>query len=712
MNICFMCDLHLSFDENALQYDIAQWAIADILRKKPDCIVFAGDVTGDGGLEVYRQFINKMQSLNIPFLYIPGNSDLRCKESRDEIRAMASEIESCIEDVKIYALNDCEGLITDEQFSAIENAEDDSIVFMHHPAATFPEEARERFERWRAQHKNTMVFYGHLHRSIVDENTVSLQAMDPDKAIGENPCITYFDTQTRKLRKAYYFSPVPTDIHGYLGISCYNTIEDVLFSAEKRLKTLELRPQCIKEDRTKLVDAVEKWRISGGENLSIHFPDVQFDNGNIAVKNIEQYIELANQLKIDRITQHVPKVSVGTVKNDPSVLDYICDYMADKFNAIDRDIVVGVENMHMTGEEIPDETRRFGYTPEECILYAQKLENRCRHKVGINLDIGHARNNAPYSQKYQISTWLSQVGKYVVGYHIHQVTMSGGKFHNHMPITDIYGKLISFASLFKCWSLGKANKAPVIMEMRPEGSYKTSLQVFNKYKDQVISDIHTHTYYSNCGTDDPKDLIEKAIEHGISILGICDHNYGIGDRKARYIEEMRGCAEKYKDKIRILCGIEIATIPHIFDIEGNGEISNYDYCLIEHITDPRSIVGKDLFAFCKKLGITCGIAHTDMFEYCDIYGYDYEEFFRKMADNNIFWEMNVSFDSIHKYREHQYVADFISDPGKIEIVKKTGVCVSVGSDCHRCNEYCGHPVHEMYDFLISNGIKTIDKLFQ
>ena len=33
MKVCFMCDLHLPFDRNALQYNILDWAIEDIKKK-------------------------------------------------------------------------------------------------------------------------------------------------------------------------------------------------------------------------------------------------------------------------------------------------------------------------------------------------------------------------------------------------------------------------------------------------------------------------------------------------------------------------------------------------------------------------------------------------------------------------------------------------------------------------------------------------------
>ena len=138
--------------------------------------------------------------------------------------------------------------------------------------------------------------------------------------------------------------------------------------------------------------------------------------------------------------------------------------------------------------------RIINYIPEECISFMQVLSKKCRHKVGINFDIGHAKNNELYSPKYQISTWFSMLGEYIVGYHIHQVNYEDGIFENHMPIKNIYGHLISYASFFKCWSTDRIKKAPVIFEMRPENAYEETLKTFSTYKSRKIFDIHSHTF--------------------------------------------------------------------------------------------------------------------------------------------------------------------------------------------------------------------------
>ena len=148
MKICFMCDLHLPFDKNALQYDVLNWAIADILKKQPDCIAYVGDVTCDGNEEVYDCFINKMSDMSIPFLYIPGNSDLRFSESRSSIKEKASQCKNIINNVTIFALNDCDRTISDEQFNEINTADEESIVFMHHPIKLHTEDTYTRLLKY------------------------------------------------------------------------------------------------------------------------------------------------------------------------------------------------------------------------------------------------------------------------------------------------------------------------------------------------------------------------------------------------------------------------------------------------------------------------------------------------------------------------------------------------------------------------------------
>jgi hypothetical protein len=58
-----------------------------------------------------------------------------------------------------------------------------------------------------------------------------------------------------------------------------------------------------------------------------------------------------------------------------------------------------------------------------------------------------------------------------------------------------------------------------------------------------------------------------------------------------------------------------------------------------------------------------------------------------MAAENIFWEMNVTYDSIHKYIEHPYMLEFFRNEEQQKIVRDSGVKLSIGFDGHRVEDY-------------------------
>ena len=78
-----------------------------------------------------------------------------------------------------------------------------------------------------------------------------------------------------------------------------------------------------------------------------------------------------------------------------------------------------------------------------------------------------------------------------------------------------------------------------------------------------MMDIPSHTRYSNCGIDEPEAIAEAALAGGITLFGICDHNYGIGERLEQYKAEIAALREAYAGRMRILTGIEIASVPNL-----------------------------------------------------------------------------------------------------------------------------------------------------
>ncbi|MBR3750169.1 MAG: PHP domain-containing protein [Clostridia bacterium] len=244
----------------------------------------------------------------------------------------------------------------------------------------------------------------------------------------------------------------------------------------------------------------------------------------------------------------------------------------------------------------------------------------------------------------------------------------------------------------------------------------------------MIQDLHSHTYYSFCGKDSPQAVVEAAIKGGIELFGICDHNYGIGMARfdaylqprsviaptaiswlmQKYYDHISLIKEKYKDDIKVLCGVEVATQTRDYKAElpENEDISMFDYCLIENLDDSSSIAKGDLFSFAKRCGCPAvGVAHTDMFAFIKSLGEDPLEYFSRMAEQNIFWEMNVSYDSIHGYREHPYMLEFFKNEQQQDIVRASGVRLSVGFDGHRVEDYLPERIKDHNKRITELGIK-------
>ncbi len=79
----------------------------------------------------------------------------------------------------------------------------------------------------------------------------------------------------------------------------------------------------------------------------------------------------------------------------------------------------------------------------------------------------------------------------------------------------------------------------------------------------ILQDLHTHTSYCD-GKSTPEEMILAAIEKGLVKIGFSGHCYTFFDERycmsipniIKYISEINMLKEKYKGKIKILCGVE------------------------------------------------------------------------------------------------------------------------------------------------------------
>lgn len=247
-----------------------------------------------------------------------------------------------------------------------------------------------------------------------------------------------------------------------------------------------------------------------------------------------------------------------------------------------------------------------------------------------------------------------------------------------------------------------------------------------KKEDVMIQDLHAHTYYSFDSADSVETVIETAIYSGVGLLGISDHNYGVGyGRKdlcygrgpspeadygstlLRYYDHIKASAARYRNRIKVLCGLEISTrvCADAYALPPSADVSLFDYCLIENLDEENSIANGDIFSFAKRCGCPAGIAHTDLFGFLARRGEDPNRYFRRLAEENIFWEINVNLDSLHSFRTHAYVTEFFRNKRQQEIVRNAGVKLSVGFDSHVAREYKADRVKTANQLIRGMGIR-------
>ena len=104
---------------------------------------------------------------------------------------------------------------------------------------------------------------------------------------------------------------------------------------------------------------------------------------------------------------------------------------------------------------------------------------------------------------------------------------------------------------------------------------------------------HTHTPRCQHAKGQPEEYVLAAIEQGFDTLGFADHtpnNYSTGfvptmrmraEELPDYVADVRAAAEKYKDKIRVLCGLEAEYFPaHLGWIVEQKEKYHLDYLIL------------------------------------------------------------------------------------------------------------------------------------
>ena len=226
----------------------------------------------------------------------------------------------------------------------------------------------------------------------------------------------------------------------------------------------------------------------------------------------------------------------------------------------------------------------------------------------------------------------------------------------------------------------------------------------------IYSDFHMHTTFCD-GHNTPEEMVLSGIEKGLKQIGICAHSYQFfdegfcikKDKVSDFISEVNAQKEKYKDKIRVYCGVEQEFFSDTdslgFDyvigscdyIKKDGKYLDVDYTADIFRDNVLKFFDGDFYAYCEAYYETL----ADVVEKtgCDIIGH-----FDIVAKFN---EGGVFFDEKHP----RYVSAYRKAVDKLI---KYGVPFEINTGAiSRGYKTLPYPSGDIIDYIISKGGKFI-----
>ncbi|MFH1378506.1 MAG: metallophosphoesterase [Planctomycetota bacterium] len=489
--IAILADMHLTDNAATAQWAAFNDAVQTIASDRPDIVVFAGDATAYGNLNAARAVRESLDALSILFVSTPGNADIRDSKTSETVHALLTTdsvhtgdiivhpLDSS-EEISMDALDGLEALCRDHQQQTI-------VIVTHCPIESMANDARKRIAALLDSGSISLLIAGHTHRDEFRPYQIGVECvvrgLDPEKAIGGPPCLTLLtnDGAQRWTRQDVPFSAgdflnLTADekmaLKRRIGLCALAEPDETLdYAIENSIDGIELRHNEKTDWTTATIEKLNRWRASGDRILSYHLPDIQFNPEDGRVENDSKFqheIKKAAALGVQQLTLHVPDLPVALMRDSSPIRARALDYCVQSLSSADTQTMrIGIENMHLSEGQPSGHQRRFGCLPDECLDWIASLRAALgNERVGALIDIGHARNNPPFSKRIAISDWMSQLGGIAVGCHIHQVERTDAGLKNHREIHSAYGPLISLSGLVWSCRTKQLRDCPLFIEVR------------------------------------------------------------------------------------------------------------------------------------------------------------------------------------------------------------------------------------------------------
>lgn len=495
MKFAVLGDLHLTDNPQSIRFKTVDWALEEAARRQVDAVVGFGDLTATGTAAQTRLWYEHLKRYNLPFYSTVGNAELR---SGDPVGPAGQDV-AVPKDMPLFLLDTSTSQPDPEDLALLAKLPADSgkLLVTHYPPHLWEKPAQIVLDDAIARRAITSVIAGHIH----EDSPTTSRGLDPDKASGGPPQIVIFKWRSDRSWEKTSLSQPGVDpmewtlgeresLKNVLGVSCMKEpLETLKGAAALAIPVAELRFEALDNESKELFAAVDLWRQNGGRILSLHLPNLRPDESSSDCE-LARGVDVALRLGVDRVTLHVPEV---TASEFPAAKKKLTDNFLKLVSPLwENNITIGIENLHTRFGAWSDKERNYGCTIKECSEWITHLRRVSGSSlIGFHLDIGHARNNVPFSQYEYVSDYFNVPALPIKGCHFHQICkLAENKFKNHILLDNFYGKIIPLSSYFLARRAGIVPlDMPVILEINVPGGglhcYKKFMQGlgFNDFQD-------------------------------------------------------------------------------------------------------------------------------------------------------------------------------------------------------------------------------------
>ena len=542
-----LTDLHLSDNPDTAAHQALQWAVDRVNLEMPDFLAVAGDVTTFATAVSARHCLEALGRVEVPVLFTPGNADRRGRHAMSVFETLASpgRRAAVFGDLLVLLPDTSTGTLPVDERSWLNrslrsNRAARRLVVTHYPLDRMGEEDRRWLSRWLTENGVELLVAGHshYHRTRCRDGFAEavVRGLDPDKAIGDFPGVSLFESAKEGAWTEVFipWSPpirlLPSDLPDGMTPVGWSIQGDPVSAARETLEfglsCLEIRPSALEFSQRALSGAIRALRDRGPLYLSYHLPDLKWNprNGRIdGIETVRAHLDCAMLAGVDNLTVHVPRASVRAmerVQDDRPEPTTCFRSFAETFRYLFRDaaragVGIAIENIHNPGNTPADSPEReFATRIDEYLRWieavAREMADVPEARVGALLDLGHARNNGGDLDNLQpLGDWYACLGRRILGYHIHQVDTDPvtGALSNHHEISDLFGSRISFAGFLWAWSTHQITRGPLFVEVRDAGGRRNTVRRFkrlfeNARRTRGAADLSHRRRFTDTGVDD------------------------------------------------------------------------------------------------------------------------------------------------------------------------------------------------------------------